>query len=46
MGWWDRWVWQRPEQRETLEQLLAAETTPTYAGVPVGTMMPSHDVTS
>jgi HK97 family phage portal protein len=37
MGWWDRWVWQRPEHRETLEQLLATEATPTYAGVPVTT---------
>jgi HK97 family phage portal protein len=39
MGWWDRWVWSRVANREalTLEQLLAQETTPTYAGVPVGT---------
>ena len=39
MGWWDRWVWSRVANREalTLEQLLASETTPTHAGVPVGT---------
>jgi phage portal protein BeeE len=37
VSWFDRYVWRRPEQRETLEQLLAAETIPTYAGVPVGT---------
>jgi HK97 family phage portal protein len=37
VSWWDRYVWRRPEQRETLEQLLAQETTPTYAGVPVTT---------
>src|SRR5213595_3440466 len=39
MGWWDRWVWSRVQNREalTLEQLLAQETTPTYAGVAVGT---------
>jgi HK97 family phage portal protein len=39
MGWWDRWVWSRVANREalTLEQLLAEETTPTHAGVPVST---------
>src|SRR5215218_9674774 len=39
MGWWDRWVWSRVANREalTLEQLLASETTPTHAGVPVTT---------
>jgi len=35
--WWGRYVWRRPEQRETLEQLLASEATPTHAGVPVTT---------
>jgi HK97 family phage portal protein len=39
VGFWDRWVWSRVQNREalTLEQLLAEETTPTYAGVAVGT---------
>jgi HK97 family phage portal protein len=37
VSWWDRYVWRRPEQRETLEQLLAEERTPTYAGVAVTT---------
>jgi HK97 family phage portal protein len=39
VSWWDRWVWSRVQNRDalTLEQLLADETTPTYAGVPVGT---------
>jgi HK97 family phage portal protein len=39
MGWWDRWVWSRVQNREelTLEQLLAEDSTPTYAGVPVTT---------
>ena len=38
-SWFDRWVWRRTENRQqlTLEQLLAEETTPTHAGVPVGT---------
>jgi HK97 family phage portal protein len=37
MGWWDRWVWSRVQNRDalTLEQLLAEDATPTYAGVPV-----------
>jgi HK97 family phage portal protein len=37
VGWWDRYVWRRPEQREalTLEQLLAEEGRPTAAGEPV-----------
>jgi HK97 family phage portal protein len=39
VGWWDRWVWSRVANRDalTLEQLLAEETTPTHAGVVVGT---------
>jgi HK97 family phage portal protein len=39
VGWWDRWVWSRVQNRDalTLEQLLASETTPTAAGVVVGT---------
>jgi phage portal protein BeeE len=39
MGLWDRWVWNRLQNREalTLDQLLAAETTPTAAGVVVTT---------
>jgi HK97 family phage portal protein len=39
VGWWDRWVWSRVQNREalTLEQLLAEEGTPTYAGVAVTT---------
>jgi hypothetical protein len=39
VSWWDRWVWSRVANREalTLEQLLATETTPTHAGVPVTT---------
>jgi HK97 family phage portal protein len=39
VSWWDRWVWSRVQNRDalTLEQLLAQETTPTHAGVPVGT---------
>jgi HK97 family phage portal protein len=39
MGWWDRWVWSRVQNRDalTLEQLLAEEGTPTHAGVPVTT---------
>jgi HK97 family phage portal protein len=39
MSWWDRYVWSRVANREalTLEQLLAEESTPTAAGVPVGT---------
>jgi HK97 family phage portal protein len=34
MGWWDRWVWSRVQNRQalTLEQLLADEGTPTAAG--------------
>jgi HK97 family phage portal protein len=34
MGWWDRWVWSRVQNREalTLEQLLAEEGTPTASG--------------
>jgi HK97 family phage portal protein len=34
MGWWDRWVWSRVQNREalTLEQLLADEARPTAAG--------------
>jgi phage portal protein BeeE len=34
MGWWDRWVWSRVQNREalTLEQLLQEEGTPTAAG--------------
>jgi phage portal protein BeeE len=37
VSWWDRYVWRRPEQREslTLEQLLADQGTPTAAGEPV-----------
>jgi HK97 family phage portal protein len=37
MGWWDRWVWSRVQNREalTLEQLLADEARPTAAGEPV-----------
>jgi HK97 family phage portal protein len=37
MGWWDRWVWSRVQNREalTLEQLLAEEARPTAAGEPV-----------
>src|SRR5215217_5714640 len=37
MGWWDRWVWSRVQNREalTLEQLLAEEGRPTAAGEPV-----------
>jgi HK97 family phage portal protein len=37
VGWFDRWVWRRPEQRQqlTLEQLLADEARPTAAGEPV-----------
>jgi HK97 family phage portal protein len=39
VGWWDRWVWSRVANREalTLEQVLAEESTPTHAGVQVGT---------
>jgi phage portal protein BeeE len=39
VGWWDRLVWRRVEQREqlTLEGLLADQGTPTHAGVPVTT---------
>jgi HK97 family phage portal protein len=39
VSWWDRWVWSRVANRDalTLEQLLASETTPTAAGVVVGT---------
>jgi HK97 family phage portal protein len=39
VGWWDRWVWSRVQNRDalTLEQLLATEQTPTHAGVAVGT---------
>jgi HK97 family phage portal protein len=39
VSWFDRWVWSRVQNRDalTLEQLLASETTPTHAGVPVGT---------
>jgi HK97 family phage portal protein len=38
VGWWDRWVWSRVQNRDalTLEQLLAEDSTPTYAGVAVG----------
>jgi HK97 family phage portal protein len=34
VGWWDRWVWSRVQNREalTLEQLLAEEGQPTAAG--------------
>jgi HK97 family phage portal protein len=37
--WFDRLVWDRTKNRDqlTLEQLLASETTPTAAGVPVTT---------
>jgi HK97 family phage portal protein len=37
MGWWDRWVWSRVQNREalTLEQLLAEEGRPTASGEPV-----------
>jgi HK97 family phage portal protein len=37
VGWWDRYVWRRTENRQqlTLEQLLADEGTPTAAGEPV-----------
>jgi HK97 family phage portal protein len=37
VGWWDRWVWSRVENRDalTLEQLLAQEARPTAAGEPV-----------
>jgi HK97 family phage portal protein len=39
VGWWDRWVWRRVEQREqlTLEGLLADQGTPTAAGEAVTT---------
>jgi HK97 family phage portal protein len=38
VSWWDRWVWSRVANRDalTLEQLLAEDSTPTHAGVPVG----------
>jgi HK97 family phage portal protein len=37
VGWWDRWVWSRVQNREalTLEQLLAEEGRPTASGEPV-----------
>src|SRR5512132_1832762 len=37
MGWWDRWVWARVQNRDalTLEQLLAEEGRPTASGEPV-----------
>jgi HK97 family phage portal protein len=39
VGWWDRWVWSRVQNREalTLEGLLADQGTPTAAGEPVTT---------
>jgi HK97 family phage portal protein len=39
VGWWDRWVWNRVQNREqlTLEQLLADQGTPTAAGEAVTT---------
>ena len=39
MGWFDRWVWNRLQNRQalTLEQLLADEARPTAAGEPVTT---------
>jgi HK97 family phage portal protein len=39
VGWWDRWVWSRVQNREalTLQQLLAEEGRPTAAGEPVTT---------
>jgi HK97 family phage portal protein len=39
MTWFDRWVWNRLQNREalTLEQLLAEEAPRTHAGVPVTT---------
>jgi HK97 family phage portal protein len=39
VGWWDRWVWSRVQNREalTLEQLLADEARPTAAGESVTT---------
>jgi HK97 family phage portal protein len=37
VGWWDRYVWRRTENRQelTLEQLLAEEGRPTASGEPV-----------
>jgi HK97 family phage portal protein len=37
VGWWDRWVWSRVQNREalTLDQLLADESRPVAAGVSV-----------
>jgi HK97 family phage portal protein len=37
VGWWDRYVWKRTENRQelTLEQLLAEEGRPTASGEPV-----------
>jgi HK97 family phage portal protein len=37
VGWWDRWVWSRVQNREalTLEQLLAEDARPVAAGVAV-----------
>jgi HK97 family phage portal protein len=37
VGWWDRYVWRRTENRQelTLEQLLADEGRPTASGEPV-----------
>jgi phage portal protein BeeE len=39
MGWWDRWVWSRVQNREalTLDQLLADQGIPTAAGEAVTT---------
>jgi HK97 family phage portal protein len=39
VGWWDRWVWSRVQNREalTLDQLLAEEGRPTAAGEAVTT---------